>query len=140
MTLKQPLIVPVTENRYELFANYEYIWVDGQQPHMIAIAKGFRYDGASVPQIAWSLTGIRPDGLLRDGALIHDFMYRYKGDLPHGTHLYQGTDGLWKFHDHKWTRKDADKMLRRLMLQAGVSSWKARAAYMAVRLFGWRTW
>ena len=48
--LKQPSLKPhSTENKYELVRDYE-IEVDGIS---IVVPKSFRYDGASIPPVAW---------------------------------------------------------------------------------------
>ena len=140
MPLKQPLIVPIKGDRYELFVDYRYEWKADKYPlQQLHIPKGFKYDGASVPQIGWSITGIRPDGLNRAAALVHDYIYRYQGKLPRGRHLYQDGASM-KFSDHVWTRKEADRLFCRLLCEAGVGKWTSRIMYYAVRSFGWTAW
>lgn len=100
---------------------------------------GFIYDGASVPQIVWTVSGIIPDGLIRAAALVHDYLYVYRGAVPRGT--YQKLiDGNWVDLEWVWTRREADKMFCRIMRESGVPRSKRRMAYRAVRLFGGGFW
>lgn len=118
---EQPDIRPTGPNEYTLFEDYHYR--TGRKNDLtIHVSKGFVYDGASVPQWLWSVSGMRPDGLIRAAALIHDFIYRCTG-----------WDGLY-------TRKEADVLFRHIIREAGGSWWTAARAYRAVRLFGWIPW
>lgn len=121
MTLEQPDIRPTGPGEYTLYTEYRY---DKKTvPYrMLWIPAGFKYDGASVPRFLWSVSGIRPDGLIRAAALIHDFIYRYAG-----------WNGLY-------TRKQADALFRHIIREAGLGWWTAVRAYRAVRLFGWIPW
>lgn len=133
----QPLFVPITDRLYSLVNPYSYSWsLDGVVYATLSVPKGFVTDGASVPRFAWTITGIRPDGLIRAAALIHDWLYFNGGRLPAGSYA---------FTDHRpvlgrWRRKDADKLFARIMRECGVAKHKRRMAYLAVRLFGWRAW
>ncbi len=122
MSLDQPDIRPILGGKYVLHGDYNYEVMSLHPGFMIEVPDGFRYDGASVPRFLWSLSGIRPDGIIRAAALIHDFVYRNKG-----------WDGLL-------TRKEADQLFRIMIRQAGGSWWKAWKAYRAVRLFGRLAW
>jgi len=106
----------------------------------IRIPAGFTYDGASVPRIAWSITGIRPDGLLRAAAAVHDWIYHWSGDLPAGSQTFC-VDGMeWKNAIGTWKRKDCDRLFGRMLREAGVPSLKRKMAYIAVRLMGGLSW
>lgn len=106
----------------------------------ISVPSGFTYDGASVPRMAWSLTGIRPDGLLRAAAAVHDWMYRWAGDLPEGSHEFRIGRRNWQTAIGRWKRKDADRLFGRMMREAGVGPIKRKMAYFAVRLMGGLAW
>ncbi|MCB1137248.1 MAG: DUF1353 domain-containing protein [Leptospiraceae bacterium] len=106
----------------------------------ISVPSGFTYDGASVPRIAWSLTGIRPDGLLRAAAAVHDWIYRWAGDLPEGSHEFRIDASEWQVAIGRWKRKDADRLFGRMMREAGVGAIKRKMAYVAVRLMGRLGW
>lgn len=141
MKLKQPLIIPVSNRLYELAVSYTYEWeLEGYPRQRLRVPKGFQFDGASVPRPLWSITGIRPDGLHRAAALVHDYLYEYEGKLPPGSHTYLDTDGEWKSIDYRWTRKEADRIFCRLLSEGEVGGLKRRLMYYSVRLFGWLFW
>ena len=140
MTLEQPLTIPISDKDYRLVADYRYeCFADPHPVQQIHIKEGFVFDGASVPRICWTLTGIRPDGLLRAASLVHDFIYRHKGSVPEYSHQYGHARGLVPAN-HYWTRQEADKLFCRMMREAGVSKFKRRLAYYSVRSFGWMSW
>ncbi len=122
----QPDLEPVSDRLYRLRSTYLYLNNDG---FFLRIKKGYTSDGASVPRLVWTLTGITPDGLHRAAALIHDYIYDHAGRLPP-----QSCSKL------SWTRKEADQIFLRIMREAGVSSFKSAIAYRAVRAFGWTGW
>jgi hypothetical protein len=138
---KQPHIIPITDKMYRLEEDYVYHWEDGKVPHRITIKKGFEYDGASVPRFAWSLVGIRPDGLIRAAALVHDFIYRHVGEMPPKTCEYLGQKSEeWEDDGCVWSRKRADRLLEIMMKQASSSKIKRWLVYKFVRRFGWVAW
>ena len=77
--MMQPVNIPVLlgsgEEGYKLVETYSYSWtMPDRLRRAITIPKGFTYDGASVPRLVWTLSGITPDGLIRAAALVHDFI------------------------------------------------------------------
>lgn len=137
----QPDLRPIAKNKYQLWENWSYTWVKDDIIRRIKIPAGFVSDGASVPRCLWTITGITPDGQIRAAALVHDFIYKYAGDLPDGS--YQKLDSSkssnlkWVDLDNIWTRKNADRIFCRIMRECGVSKFKRRMAYRGVRMFGW---
>lgn len=130
----QPHNVPMKKdrygNRYYLAHAYEY----DDSGITVRVDKNFRYDGASVPRLAWTFSGLRPDGLLRAAALIHDIIY-----IADGKPYKMQSNNEYFIHFKtklKWKRKDADKLFLKIMLESGVSKWRARLAYRAVRIGG----
>lgn len=117
MALEQPICGVTPNGLYVLSEDYTYRF-GGQD---ITVTKGFVWDGASAP----IRSSIRKDGLIRAAGLIHDYLYRSLG---------KATDAL------SFSRKGADKLMRRIMLEFGMSRWKAGKAYFAVRWFGWLAW
>jgi hypothetical protein len=120
---EQPNIKPVACEKkfvhgqcYELLAYYQFVGPDGQTKHFIDI--GFQYDGASVPRIVWTITGITPDGLHRAATLIHDYLY-----INHSGYSY--------------TRKQVDQLFKAQMIANGVPARTANLMYRFVRLLGW---
>ena len=138
--LEHPLTIPVSDKYYRLVEDFTYTWEKNGNSYKITVPAGFIFDGASVPRIAWTISGIRPDGLIRAAALIHDWIYHYDGLLPEGSHQYLDEDNIWKNIYGRWKRKDADRIFARIMREAGMSKFKRRAAYLAVRMFGGFRW
>lgn len=125
---RQPDVSPWEDGLYVLDRSYRYRLSThdrqtGRERGFIQwqIGKGFLYDGASVPRLLWTLTGLLPDGLIREAALVHDHLYRHRGHkiLP---------------------RRTVDLLFYRMMRRSGVPVPKAAAAYLAVRLGGWLAW
>jgi len=134
--LEQPPNRPVGERAYELVADWTYEWECGGIRRRITVPKGFVYDGASVPRIVWTLTGILPDGLIRAAALVHDWLYKHRGRLPPGSYQ-QLHRGAWVNRDRAASREEADRLFARIMREAGVGKARRRMAYVAVRACGW---
>ncbi len=124
--LTQPDIVPIAWRKYRLDERWGHTWKGCR----FSIPPGFEHDGASVPQWAWSISGLRPDGLIRAAALLHDALYRYGGEMPSG----------WTTPKRSFTRKEADTIFYDVMRQAGISKWRAYVAYKAVRMAAGRNW
>ena len=79
--------------------------------HGITVPKGFQFDGASTPRALWSL--VPPYKRTKKSACIHDWNCRNaKNDKD---------------------RLDADKLFRRMLLEAGYSRMRAWLAYRGVR-------
>lgn len=99
-------------NVYTLLEPLEYMG--------LTIPVGFESDGASVPRFFWRL--IFPPGEPRalHAAFIHDFIYRT--------------------HPSGWTKSDADKVFRHLLICGGVEKWRAELAYCGVKWFGGNAW
>ena len=135
-----PINVPVADRLYRLEEDYIYCWKIDSTKYRITIPAGFTYDGASVPRPVWTISGLTPDGLIRAAALVHDWLYQFKGDLPKGSHQFFHKNSEWRNVIGKWNRKDADRLFSRIMREAGVARTKRRRAYRAVRLFGWIAW
>ena len=137
----QPDARPVEKNIYELFEEWTYTWEKDGVTRRLVLPKGFRYDGASVPRFLWSVIGLRPDGLIRAAALVHDFLYFYGGKVPSGSYQILNDNDEWdnlESEEDIWTRKNSDRIFVRLMREFGVSKIKRRLAYYGVRSFGWR--
>ena len=142
---KQPLIIPISEREYVLIEEYSHVMDYEGRYYKIVVPVGFIYDGASVPRLAWTFSGILPDGLNRAGALVHDFLYENKGVLPENS-LFVLQQEEWAeeewvpIKDFHYTRKMADKTFYRLLRDSGVSKFKRKIAYLAVRAGGFIAW
>lgn len=136
--IKQPNITPIRfrgKDGYELVDPYWLIWEAEGDMWSIEIPGGFRYDGASVPRLLWSLSGISPDGLHRAAALVHDWLYVHSGELPGDSFRKNGVEC-----DVPWTRAQADKLFANLLALSGVGKLRRRLMYLAVRAGGWTAW
>lgn len=93
------------------------------------VPQGFTYDGASIPQAAWSILGLYPDGRLRGSATFHDWLYRNGGKvLSIGNMPYF------------FKRAEADHILKLMLKAASVGLVKRNLIWMAVRIFGRLNW
>ncbi|WP_394209229.1 DUF1353 domain-containing protein [Enterovibrio calviensis] len=113
--LKQPKLQPsALVNKYELTWDFE-IEADGVD---IVVPKYFRYDGATIPAIAWQITftPFHPDVMMP--ALVHD----------------------WLFYNHQVDREQADDILFTLLRQNGVDNLRANMIWGAVRTAGGLFW
>jgi hypothetical protein len=82
------------------------------------VHSGFLSDGASIPQVAQSIVGSPLDFM--EQAVAHDWLYSRHSDRT------------------KFTRSDADMILKETMWNCGLPLWKILAFHAAVRAFGWR--
>jgi hypothetical protein len=139
-TLEQPLIIPISRKKYKLVEQYEYVWMEDKEKYKLVIPKGFVCDGASVPRLIWTLSGLRPDGLIRAAALIHDFIYQKAGKAPAGNNFFIYTGFCSISISMCFGRHEADKLFLRLMKEAGMTWYRRTVAYRAVRCFGWLAW
>jgi len=106
--------------------DHAYTYLDN--PHAITVPGGFVFDLASVPRIFWGV--IAPFELSITAPLIHDFLYRHRGQPPVGAVVPPKT----------YARRDADVVFREIMEQEGVAKWRREVAYIAVRCFGGFAW
>ncbi|TNE28577.1 MAG: DUF1353 domain-containing protein [Bacteroidetes bacterium] len=141
--LTQPSITPVSDREYELDTTYLCSFYRDKKKkwHIeLTIKPGFIYDGASVPRIFWSLSGLRPDGLHRAASLVHDYLYVKKGKLS-GFETRLCTGDHWnRVSRVELSRKNTDRIFLDMMFEAGMSKFKARMACYSVRAAGWVLW
>ncbi len=100
------------------FSLIEDLVYDGNE-EQFTVPAGFATDLASTPWFAkWLIRGVSEK---RDkAACLHDWFYR---STPPGV-----------------TRKDADRIFFRAMIEDGANIWRAWLMYRAVRWFGGRAW
>lgn len=98
----------------------------------ITAKKDFVFDLASVPRFLWAIISSFDLSLI--APLYHDLLYRNGGLLP------DGQLSPVKNPPHRFTRKEADRILYELMKKAQVIWWKREAAYRAVRTFSGFAW
>lgn len=123
--LPSPVLSWVGDKRWRLEADYKV----ADQSRTINIQKGFVFDLSSVPRFLWWL--IAPFELSISAPLIHDFLYQASHDSDGGV-----------APPYAYTRREVDRLFRRLMEEEGVPAWRKDLGYVAVRMFGglaWRT-
>ena len=103
----------------------EYVVWDGV--YAITLRAPFSFDLASVPRWFWALLGPHELGIV--GPLCHDRLYRCGGDLS--ADISPG---------RTYTRLETDVLFLALMRKSGVGRFRRSVAYLAVRLFGARSW
>ena len=90
------------------------------QGKRLKVPYGFESDWASVPRFFWRFIFPSSDTTARRAAFAHDFVYRT--------------------HPEGWTKKDADEMFMYLLIEDGVSEWRAWLAWLGVHWFGGYAW
>jgi len=93
------------------------------------VPKGFRTDFASVPRIFQAL--IPKNGSHDAAAIVHDYLYRYKPLVPSPAPLRSM---------QRISRRDADRLFRRIMRELGTNCIRYNLMYAAVRIMGWVEW
>ena len=124
--ITQPDLRPYKKGIYRLHEEYSYTTrFRGNLTLTIIVNKGFQCDGVSVPRWLWSLSGIRPDGLMRAAALIHDALYSVEGKLNKFNrwveHVIVNSHEIFSDARLQVTREEADKIFLEIMKETGVS-------------------
>jgi len=135
-----PVQRQIGQQCWEISTRFSYEWDHNDVRYRIVIPEGFEYDGASVPRIIWPF--ISPF-TLRAGAVVHDYLYRFSGDIPRWTNqkrVVEEGNTTWKDMDDIWSRWDADRLMCRVARDMDVSKWKRRTAFWGVCLFGRFSW
>lgn len=89
----------------------------------VAVPAGFETDFASVPRFFWRLfppAGSGVGAAYGRAAVIHDYLYRTPGACV--------------------SRRAADRIFREAMEAEGVAGWRRWTLWLAVRVFGGRSW
>ncbi len=96
---------------------FDYHVGSEESKEVISIPVGYVTDGASIPRFLWSIVG-HPLAEYAQSAVVHDIIYG----------------------DKRYTRKKCDQIFLEAMKVQGVSLWKRRIIYRALRMFGWVSW
>lgn len=119
--------------------DWDCIWDYKGHSRRLFVPSGYIYDGASVPRIFWSITGLRPDGAIRAASLAHDSLFRSKGGIkPEAMKGCRLTND--KEEDVFVTYKEANWVFLALMRFAQMDFLKYRIAYRAVCIGGRKHW
>lgn len=133
----QPDLRPITTKKYLLKEDYPVVVIDNSgTEYVLTVPGGFVGDGASIPRLVWTISGLRPDGIIRAAALVHDFIYRGKGKVL----LKKLAAQVLGSRSYVIPRTSADLIFYDLMQVAGMVSFRSKLAYNSVRLFGWSSW
>lgn len=89
---------------------------------IISIPSGYETDLASIPRMFWRV--IAPFELSIAAPLVHDYLY--------------GNGGVAQ--NQVLTREETDKLFLDIMEAEGVSWWRRKIAYRAVRMFAGFAW
>lgn len=123
-------------NRFEftLRDDAPLTWHDGDgyswQPD-----RHFCTDLGSVPSFVSWVPGYSPHRL---AFLFHDSAYNSVAGHGHG--LYKRVEGFYEFFFSPLTRRQADDLMRLMLISEGVRPSAARVIWLAVRAFGPRRW
>lgn len=116
-------------SKWQLVDDLYYHVGSKDSEEVIIVKAGFITDGASTP---FGVRNLFPkDGTYTPAAAIHDALYRYRGILPFGW--YQGLP-------KEYSRKRCDSIFAEAMQVLGVSWWRRKIMYRALRLFGGFAW
>ncbi|NOQ27982.1 MAG: DUF1353 domain-containing protein [Bacteroidales bacterium] len=152
--MKTPKAIKIDNTHFILQEDYSYTWMkDGANASdpsetykvesTIIVNKGFRWDGASIPKLFWSW-GFTPDGKYRAAALVHDFIYIYKGKLPKGSMISNYISDSGTIEDQiqygSFSRKDADRLFGKMMKENQVAIGRRKIMKYMVMKFGWIYW
>lgn len=118
--LNELYIYPVNGDQWKLYRTLDY--VHEKSDRYIMIPEGFIMDLASVPRIFTPLIPVH--GKHTRAAVVHDWLYACKGNIPGGP----------------MSRKEADAVFKDAMQELGVSWFKRQILWSAVRIGGWASW
>lgn len=113
----------VTENSFVTLSNSD----------VMLIHEYYATDYASIPSILKFF--LEWKGQEADAYIIHDFLYNYASYRKYTIAEFGGNVSIVKVK-----RKFADKEMLHHMTRLGSPKWRRRLYYIAVRLFGWRTY
>lgn len=113
--MKQPVLKPVPDMDLYLLVK-DYKLKCGR--YEFVIPKGFAFDGASIPSIAWHGIGTPFEPQFMLPSMVHDWIYIV----------------------HTYSREEADDLFYELLKENGVKEAKAFVMWMAVRAGGWYGW
>lgn len=100
----------------------------------IFVKKGTLNDGASVPRPLWSI--VRPDGLIRGAALIHDVLFESRGE-PNSTYEYFEN---YKPVNRVFTLKETNNLFGLAMRASNVHPFHRIASRAGVAAGSWAIW
>ena len=139
--LHQPPTRPINAKLSEPLVDVEYCWVYQGRTYRMLVRRGYPFDGASIPRVAWTALGLAPHGVMDGPALPHDRGYQDRGVFPSGEYQYLDTkSGIW-VDAPPMKRAHADALLEALCEHFRVGNVvQIQLVWAAVRAFGWIAW
>lgn len=142
---KFALLDPYPSQQRGLYVLQQQFWAQWEQDgivYRINVPVHVLTDVASIPQIVWSFTGLTPDGLYRNAALVHDMGYMWQGRWPKNW-FQRWNAAMQTWEDLSmlvWRKDDVDRLFLRLMKACGVDEVTRNTMYWAVKLGGQIPW
>ena len=135
----QPANRVLKDEWYILTEDWICQWEYKDKFRRLFVPKGYIYDGGSIPRIAWTLSGLTPDGEGRAAYTAHDVLYRAKGGKKPSE--WKGCK-LVNENNNKvcCNKREADWVLREFMIFATVDKRKAYRAWRWVSMLGIFFW
>jgi hypothetical protein len=121
---------PLSDKLFRLDSLHYTIWENNSKRYYITEVKGFRWDGATIFRIFWSILGLTRSGIMLAPSLWHDGIYKKKGIVY--NHLTQEWDFI--------SRKHTDQLFYIHMLHSNVGKKQAKLSYQLIRVFGRLYW
>jgi hypothetical protein len=135
------------DDERKLSQDFGFVRDDGL---MVIAQSGGSVDGASIPRTLWRLIGHPLYKGNRFWSVPHDALYRRFAviiDLNSAQVTPETALDVWRemdctpfVHARSLSRKWCDKTLRQAMVAMHERRLKRRAVYLAVRMFGWRSY
>lgn len=104
----------VDKKRYKILS--PLIYEDVESYIKVVVPSGFITNLSSVPRIPFIFT-----------------IFGGYGDYASVFHD-------WLYHSKELSRKESDKIFKKLLIETGNSKWRSELMYLSVRLFGWLYW
>lgn len=125
-----------------LVEDWQFSWrecryIDGiwqMKTCQILVKAGTLNDGASVPRILWSI--VRPDGLIRGAALVHDVLFESRG-MPNTTYEYSED---YKPVARAFSLKETNNLFGLIMRASNVHPFHRISARAGVAAGSWLIW
>jgi len=136
---RPPDITILNDSQFRLQQPLRYQWTESSGTYLITVPSWYVTDGASVPRVCWTLTGLLPTGVHFGAAVVHDYLYQRRGLLT-DYELVMWNGDTWSQCYRHFSRDNCDNLFKRIMQDAGETPWKATAMFWAVRLFGGAAW
>lgn len=129
---EQPDLRPINRRQYVTAGNFRVGFETSGGFCTVRVPAGTITDIASIPRLLWGLLGLRPDGLHRAAALVHDRLCARKGRTS-PIILAPDSRVVWTY---TLNSDETHALFREMLKASGVSERRANLLWWAVRLFG----